>query len=51
MQRIVRDEGGVVVPMFASYVWVRDKKVAHGPNVASNWDMDGNKMLERWWFA
>jgi len=51
MQRIVRDEGGVVVPMFAALVWVRDKKVAHGPNIASNYEMDGGKSLERWWFA
>lgn len=51
MQRIVRDEGGVVIPMFSSYVWVRNKKITHGENIASNWDMDGSKAMERWWFA
>ena len=50
MQQIVRDEGGVVIPMYASYVFAMSKKVAHG-QMAANWDMDGNKAAERWWFA
>ena len=50
MQQIVRDEGGVVVPMFANYVMALANKVQHGA-MAGNWDMDGNKFMERWWFA
>ncbi|MEM8690148.1 MAG: peptide ABC transporter substrate-binding protein, partial [Pseudomonadota bacterium] len=50
MQQIVRDDGGVVIPMYASYVFAMSKKVAHG-QMAANWDMDGNKAAERWWFA
>ncbi len=50
MQRIVRDEGGVVVPMFASYVFATSEKVGHG-EFGSNWDMDGERWMERWWFA
>ena len=50
MQEIVRDEGGVVIPMFANYVFAMSKKVEHGP-MAANWDLDGNKGMERWWFA
>ncbi len=50
MQQIVRDEGGVVVPMYASYVFSMSTKVAHG-DMAANWDLDGNKSAERWWFA
>ena len=50
MQQIVRDQGGVVVPMFANYVFAMADKVQHGP-LAGNWDMDGTKFLERWWFA
>ena len=50
MQQIVRDEGGVVVPMFANYVIAMSDKVQHG-TLAGNWDMDGNKFHERWWFA
>ena len=50
MQEIVSNEGGVMVPMFASYVSALSKSVGHGP-IAANWDLDGLKSLERWWFA
>jgi peptide/nickel transport system substrate-binding protein len=30
MQRIVRDEGGVVIPMFNNYVFAMNRKVQHG---------------------
>ena len=50
MQQIVRDQGGVVVPMFANYVFAMADKVQHG-TVAGNKAMDGDKFLERWWFA
>ncbi|MEQ8813943.1 MAG: ABC transporter substrate-binding protein [Thalassobaculum sp.] len=50
MQTIVRDEGGVVVPMFANYVGASSTKLAHD-KLAGNWDMDGHKAVERWWFA
>lgn len=50
MQRIVSDEGGVVVPLFNNYVVGMNEKVQHD-GMAGNWDMDGNKGLERWWFA
>jgi len=49
MQRIVRDEGGVVVPMFANYVYALADKVQHG-TLAGNWNLDGMKFAERWWF-
>ncbi|WP_306113705.1 MULTISPECIES: ABC transporter substrate-binding protein [unclassified Roseovarius] len=51
MQQIVSDEGGVVVWAFANYVYAMSEKVAHGPDVASNWEMDGGRWTERWWFA
>ena len=50
MQQIVRDQGGVVVPMFANYVFAMTDKVTHG-TLSGNWDMDGDKFHERWWFA
>ena len=50
MQRIVRDEGGVPVLMYANYVSAHNKKVAHDGNIAINWDGDGFKNTERWWF-
>jgi len=50
LQRIVRDEGGVIVPMYADYVAAASKKV-NFTNPAGNWPMDGHKNTERWWFA
>ncbi|WP_163338061.1 ABC transporter substrate-binding protein [Desulfopila sp. IMCC35008] len=49
MQEIVRDDGGVVVPMFSSDLAACNDKVGHGP-LAVNWEVDGNKAAERWWF-
>ena len=50
MQSIVRDEGGVVVPMFNNYVLGFSVKLMHN-QIASNWTLDGLKGMERWWFA
>lgn len=51
MQEIVSNEGGVVVPMFASYVMAMSDRVAHPEQVAANWTLDGFRAVERWWFA
>lgn len=51
MQRIVHNEGGVPVMMYANYVFANSKKVANDGNIATNWDGDGYKSTERWWFA
>jgi peptide/nickel transport system substrate-binding protein len=49
-QLIIRDEGGVVVPMYASYVFAMSDKVKHN-TMAGDWDLDGLRGLERWWFG
>lgn len=51
MQEIVKDEGGVIVWAFANYVYAMADKVQHGPDVAANWELDGGRFVERWWFA
>jgi peptide/nickel transport system substrate-binding protein len=50
MQQLTHDEGGVVVLVFNNYVSAHSKKVAHN-ELASNWENDGLRMAERWWFA
>ncbi|MCH7554947.1 MAG: ABC transporter substrate-binding protein, partial [Proteobacteria bacterium] len=50
MQLLVRDQGGVVIPVFTSYVFAMADKVQHGP-MWGNWDVDGLRLLERWWMA
>ena len=50
MQQIVSDEGGAVVPMFNNYVNAVTTKLQIPDQVASNWNNDGHKLTERWWF-
>jgi|SaaInl4_135m_RNA_FD_contig_51_620539_length_2463_multi_7_in_0_out_0_2 peptide/nickel transport system substrate-binding protein len=51
MQTIVNMVGGTVVPLFANYVFAMSDKVKHDKKMAGNWDMDGDKAMERWWFG
>lgn len=49
MQKIVRDDGGVVVPMFAADLSAATDKIGH-EKLGANWEMDGFRCAERWWF-
>jgi peptide/nickel transport system substrate-binding protein len=51
MQQLVRDDGGVIIPMYANYVDAHSKKIARGPDLGPNYDLDGWKCIERWWIA
>jgi peptide/nickel transport system substrate-binding protein len=51
MQRLVRDDGGSVTPMFANHVMGLSNEIAHPESIASNYEFDGYKLLTRWWFA
>ncbi len=51
MQKIVRDEGGVVIPMFANYVFALSDKIGHDDEMGADKDLDGTKGMERWWFV
>ncbi len=51
MQRLVRDEGGIVIPMFANYTMAHSDRLAHPEQVGANWILDGFRAPERWWFA
>lgn len=50
MQRILRDDGGVIVPMFANGVSARNKKIAHG-DISWGRAFDGRRIMERWWMV
>ena len=50
MQQLLHDDGGLVNLVFNSYVEAHTNKLAHG-EVAANWQLDGMKIAERWWFA
>jgi peptide/nickel transport system substrate-binding protein len=50
-QTIINDDGGALIPMFANHIHGVSKKVGHEDKVAGNWELDGNKSSERWWFV
>ncbi|MEB8386892.1 ABC transporter substrate-binding protein [Rhodobacteraceae bacterium KMM 6894] len=51
MQEIVANQGGVAIPMFASYVFATADSVGTPEAFASNLDLDGSRFMERWWKA
>jgi len=50
MQRLLRDEGGAIVPMFANAIDARTDKVNHG-KVSGITPFDGRRIIERWWLV
>lgn len=50
-QRIIREDGGSPVFAFADFVDAVSAKVAHADKLSAEWDLDGGKAAERWWFA
>ena len=47
----MRDEGGALAPLFANHLMAHANALAHPDKVAGNWNLDGDKLIERWWFA
>ncbi len=50
MQRIVRDEGGAIIPLYMSYVMAASDKLHIPEQLGNNWEIDGEKAMERWWY-
>lgn len=48
MQVILRDEGGVLIPMFANYVQGINNRISTPDQVGNLWQMDNGRMAERW---
>jgi len=51
LQRLASDEAGVVIPIFANSVHAMADKVRHPERLAGNWELDGARLLERWWMT
>ena len=51
MQDICANDGGSIIPMFNDYVFATSDKIGLPETIATNWDLDGNRFMERWWFA
>jgi peptide/nickel transport system substrate-binding protein len=50
MQRIMWEEGGTIIPLFSDFVFATNNKVKHA-DLAGNFDLDGLRCSERWWFG
>lgn len=51
LQRLVHNDGGAVIPVFAPYVQAASKEIALPAQMSQNAELDGNRCAERWWFA
>ncbi len=51
MQRLVHEDGGSVIPMYMAYTHAVSTKIGLPDQLASNWELDGHKNGERWWFV
>ncbi len=49
-QTLVSDDGGTICPMFANYINAMGKDIGFPDQTAANWNLDGGKAIERWWF-
>ncbi len=51
MQQLVSEDGGALIPMFMAYTHAASNKIGLPEKIANNWELDGHKNGERWWFA
>ncbi|MDH3534547.1 MAG: ABC transporter substrate-binding protein [Gammaproteobacteria bacterium] len=51
MQQIVHDDGGLCLPLFTSDVMAYHERLHVPAVIGANWELDGAKNAERWWFA
>jgi peptide/nickel transport system substrate-binding protein len=50
LQRIIRDEGGQVIPLFANWVDAKSDKVGTPEQISAVQNLDGSRAVSRWWF-
>lgn len=50
MQRIIRDDGGAIIPLFPSDIMAASDGLKY-ENLSSTFEMDNMRFHERWWFG
>lgn len=50
-QTLIHEDGGAIVPMFANYIMGTGEGLQTPDVIAGNWENDGHKAIERWWFS
>lgn len=51
MQRILHDEGSVIIPFFRNWIYARRSNIAHDDSLSASWPLDGARGAERWWMT
>ena len=51
LQRLIRDEGGLIAPAFANTITVTNDKIGTPEAISPAFALDGLRAPERWWFA
>lgn len=51
MQSLMSVEGGTIIPMYANYVDAHSTKLTNSGTIGNTFQMDGSRIIERWWFA
>lgn len=49
-QAIIAEEGGMIAPVWADLLDAKSSKLSTGEKISGDWDLDGNRCAERWWF-
>lgn len=50
MQTLCNEDCGNIIPVFMAYTHAASTKIGMPEQLASNWELDGHKNAERWWF-
>ncbi len=51
MQKLVKEDGGALIPAFGQYVSAMSTSVAMPEEISEMWDLDSQRFVERWWFS
>jgi peptide/nickel transport system substrate-binding protein len=51
MQQLVSLDGSTIIPMYNNYVMALSNSIATPEKIGNNWNLDGFRSVERWWFA
>ncbi len=51
MQALCSDEGGNVIPMYANFVTANSTRLGHPEVIGNVYDLDSNRIIERWWVS
>jgi peptide/nickel transport system substrate-binding protein len=49
-QMLIHEDCGLITPAWADFLDAKSSKVSTDEHISGDWDLDGNRCAERWWF-